>query len=68
MLLDDETVPYLVGECFVHLPREEVEERLQARECGGHGAGEARPVPLLLLLLLLLLPPPPPPPCITPRG
>ncbi|PSC76846.1 prefoldin subunit 4 [Micractinium conductrix] len=30
MLLDDETVPYVVGECLVHLPREEVEERLQA--------------------------------------
>ncbi|KAL4431149.1 hypothetical protein ABPG75_006405 [Micractinium tetrahymenae] len=29
MLLDDETVPYVVGECLVHLPREEVEERLQ---------------------------------------
>lgn len=29
MLLDDETAPYAVGECLVHLPREEVEERLQ---------------------------------------
>jgi hypothetical protein len=29
MLLDDETVPYVVGECLVHLPREEVEEKLQ---------------------------------------
>jgi prefoldin subunit 4 len=33
MLLDDETVPFVVGECMVHLPREEVEERLQKREC-----------------------------------
>ncbi|KAI7837327.1 hypothetical protein COHA_008842 [Chlorella ohadii] len=29
MLLDDETAPYVVGECLVHLPREQVEERLQ---------------------------------------
>lgn len=29
MLLDDEHVPYVVGECLVHLPREDVEERLQ---------------------------------------
>ena len=29
MLLDDETAPYVVGECLVHLPREEVEEKLQ---------------------------------------
>lgn len=29
MLLDDDAVPYVVGECLVHLPREEVEERLQ---------------------------------------
>eukprot|EP00887_Chlorella_sp_A99_P005596 scaffold1.g5596.t1 len=29
MLLDEERVPYVVGECFVHLPREEVEEKLQ---------------------------------------
>ena len=35
MLLDDETAPYVVGECLVHLPREQVEERLQT------GAGEA---------------------------
>ena len=40
MLLDDETVPYVVGECMVHLPREEVEERLQKCEfCGGAGLG-----------------------------
>lgn len=32
MLLDDETVPFVVGECMVHLPREEVEERLQKCE------------------------------------
>ncbi len=32
MLLDDDTVPYIVGECMAHLPREEVEERLQKRE------------------------------------
>lgn len=32
MLLDDETAPYVVGECLVHLPREEVEERLQKSE------------------------------------
>ena len=32
MLLDDETVPFVVGECMAHLPREEVEERLQKRE------------------------------------
>lgn len=31
MLMDDETVPFVVGECLVHLPREEVEERLQQR-------------------------------------
>lgn len=30
MLLDDEAVPLVVGECLVHLPREEAEERLQA--------------------------------------
>lgn len=29
MLLDDETVPYVVGECIAHLPKDEVEERLQ---------------------------------------
>jgi hypothetical protein len=29
MLLDDETVPFVVGECLAHLPREDVEERLQ---------------------------------------
>ena len=32
MLLDDETVPFIVGECMAHLPREEVEERLQKSE------------------------------------
>lgn len=32
MLLDDETVPFVVGECFAHLPREDVEERLQQRK------------------------------------
>jgi hypothetical protein len=45
MLLDDETVPYLVGECFVHLPREEVEERLQARECRGGQGQPDHPLP-----------------------
>ena len=39
MLLDDETVPYVVGECLVHLPREEVEERLQAGARGREGGG-----------------------------
>lgn len=29
MLLEEETVPYVVGECLVHLPKESVEERLQ---------------------------------------
>ncbi|KAG7672049.1 hypothetical protein Ndes2526B_g06989 [Nannochloris sp. 'desiccata'] len=29
MLLDDETVPFVIGECLAHLPREDVEERLQ---------------------------------------
>lgn len=29
MLLDDESVPFVVGECIAHLPKEEVEERLQ---------------------------------------
>ena len=33
MLLDDETAPYVVGECLVHLPREQVEERLQTSGC-----------------------------------
>ena len=33
MLLDDEEVPYVVGECFVRLPREEAEERLGAGAC-----------------------------------
>lgn len=33
MLLDDETAPYVVGECLVHLPREQVEERLQTGGC-----------------------------------
>ena len=32
MLLDDETVPFTVGECMAHLPREDVEERLQKCE------------------------------------
>jgi hypothetical protein len=32
MLLDDEVVPYVVGECLVHLPREEVEEKVQQGE------------------------------------
>lgn len=32
MLLDDETVPFVVGECMAHLPREDVEERLQKCE------------------------------------
>ncbi len=32
MLLDDEAVPYVVGECFVHLPKEEVEEKLERGE------------------------------------
>lgn len=31
MLLDDDTVPYVIGECFVHLPREEAEEKLAAQ-------------------------------------
>lgn len=38
MLLDDEAVPYVVGECLVHLPREEVEERLQTG--GWRGAAD----------------------------
>ncbi len=29
MLLDEDVVPYVVGECFAHLPKDEVEERLQ---------------------------------------
>ena len=33
MLLDDETVPYLVVECMAHLPKEDVEERLQKCKC-----------------------------------
>jgi len=32
MLLDDEIVPFVVGECMVHLPRDEVEERLEKCE------------------------------------
>jgi hypothetical protein len=35
MLLDDEVVPLVVGECLVHFPREEAEARLQTRQCGG---------------------------------
>jgi prefoldin subunit 4 len=31
MLVDDEVVPYAVGECFVRLDREEVEGRLESR-------------------------------------
>jgi hypothetical protein len=37
MLLDDETAPYVVGECLVHLPRDEVEEKLQQGVCPGCG-------------------------------
>lgn len=33
MLLDDEVAPYVVGECFVHLPKEEVEGKLEEGEC-----------------------------------
>lgn len=29
MLLDDEEVPYVIGECFVYLPKEQVEEKLE---------------------------------------
>lgn len=29
MLLDDESVPFVIGDCMVHLPRDEVEERLE---------------------------------------
>ena len=50
MLLDDETVPFVVGECMVHLPRDDVEERLQKRESGCW----SKPPPWD--------PPPPPPP------
>ena len=39
MLLDDETVPYVVGEVLVHLPRDDVEARLQQGAL--RGAGEA---------------------------
>ena len=45
MLLDDEAVPLVVGECLVHLPREEAEERLQTRECGLMYAPAWRPSP-----------------------
>lgn len=30
MLVDDSTIPFVVGECFVHLPGDEVEQRLQS--------------------------------------
>ncbi len=33
MLLDDELVPYVVGECFVHLPKDQVEEKLEQSAC-----------------------------------
>ena len=33
MLLGDELVPYVVGECFVHLPKEQVEEKLEQSKC-----------------------------------
>jgi len=36
MLLDDETVPFVIGECLAHLPREDVEERLQKCKLGGN--------------------------------
>lgn len=42
MLLDDETVPFMVGECLVHLPREDVEERLQ--KCEWHPPSQTCPV------------------------
>jgi len=29
MLMDDDTVPFVVGECFVHLPRDSAEEKLE---------------------------------------
>ncbi|KDD72279.1 hypothetical protein H632_c3583p0 [Helicosporidium sp. ATCC 50920] len=29
MLLDDEEVPYSIGECFVRVPREDAEQRLE---------------------------------------
>jgi hypothetical protein len=32
MLLDDDEVPFVSGECFIHLPREAAEEQLQKRE------------------------------------
>lgn len=32
MLLDDEEVPYVIGECFVYLPKEQVEEKLEQGE------------------------------------
>ena len=41
MLLDDETVPFMVGECVVHLPREDVEERLTQREPTTVAPGDA---------------------------
>lgn len=40
MLMDDELVPYVVGECFIHLPKEEVEEKLQ--QCEGHRWGACK--------------------------
>ena len=33
MLLDDEHVPFVVGECFVYLPREEVEDKVEGCAC-----------------------------------
>lgn len=32
MLLDDEGIPFVIGDCMVHLEQEEVERRLETRE------------------------------------
>ena len=48
MLLDDETAPHVVGECLVHLPREQVEEKLQQGGCSA-------PPPLLCCVAVLQL-------------
>lgn len=42
MLADEETVPYLMGECFVRLEKDEAEERVQQGAMESSGTADRR--------------------------
>ena len=72
MLLDEEEVPYVVGDCFVRLAKEEAEERLGEGAWAGRAARGAvrggapspgwRPLHSRPASHVRQPPPPPPPP------